>query len=416
MLKLFFTLSSLLFSLSTFAQFNGACNGTRYQGTVDFANVDTTTAVLFGSGIPNGSSTVQNLFMDIYEPAGDVATERPLIILAFGGSFIGGAREDMSDLCQYYAQRGYVAATIDYRLYEGSPFPFPSANTMTDVVIKAVSDMKAAIRYFREDRSTSNTYKIDTNFIYVGGISAGAIAAAHTAYVDSTDNLEPNVRTIIANNGGHAGNSSSNTQYSTEVAGVINFSGALRDATYIDANDAPLFSVHDDGDGTVPYGAGSATVFSIPIIAMEGSKSMHDTALTKNVLSELITIPNSTGHVSYFNATWQDSVLTSSTRFLHDLMCPMITSTESVKMAETVQAIAFPNPSFGDITIQLNDVPSEYDIAVFDATGRLALQKTNAVDQEINLSRQQFSAGMYFVSIQFHDAKTAPIQEKVIFR
>ncbi|MCP4441608.1 MAG: T9SS type A sorting domain-containing protein [Aureispira sp.] len=416
MLKLFFTLTSILLTFVASAQYNAACNGARYQGTADFANVDTTFAVLFGSGIPNGSTTVQNLYMDIYEPAGDLATERPLIVLAFGGSFIGGTRQDMSSYCQYYARRGYVVATIDYRLYKGALIPLPSSNTMTDVVIKAVGDMKAAIRFFREDIATSNTYKIDPNFIFAGGISAGAIAASHTAYVDSTDNIEAYVRTIIANNGGHVGNSSTNTQYSSEVTGVINFSGALRDATYIDANDPPLFSVHDDDDQTVPYSAGWAKVFGFNIIEMEGSEAMNDTALVKNVQTELITIPASTGHVSYFNATWQDSVLTSSTRFLHDLMCPAITSTELVEGAETITAVAFPNPSFGDMTIQLSDVPSEYDVAVFDATGRLAHQVTNLSDQEINLSRQQFATGMYFVSIQFHDSKVRPIQEKIIFR
>lgn len=36
---------------------------------------------------------------------------------------------------------------------------------MTDVVIKAVGDMKAAVRFLRQDAATVNNYRIDTNLL-----------------------------------------------------------------------------------------------------------------------------------------------------------------------------------------------------------------------------------------------------------
>ncbi|MCP4441607.1 MAG: T9SS type A sorting domain-containing protein [Aureispira sp.] len=390
---------------------NSSCNNTqRYRNTVDFPNINTTTAIQFGSGTTVGG-VFQNLLMDIYQPVGDTASSRPLIILAFGGGFVSGNRQNMLDLCQYYTKRGYVTASIDYRLYD--IFATPDSTMMGEVVIRAINDMKAAIRFFREDAATNNIYKIDSNFIFVGGESAGAIIANHTAYMDSTDALEPFILNAINNNGGYLGNSSSNTQYSTKVAGVLNFSGSLRSAAYIDANNPALFSAHDDQDGDVPYGGGYSNI--IPLYT-QGSKLMHDTAISNNIHSELITIPNSTGHISYFNTTvWKDSVLNSSTQFMRDIICSITTSTTNIQ-EQKISTITFPNPSFGDMTIQLSDVPCEYNVAVFDATGRLVHQANNLADQEINLNGQQFAKGMYFVSIQFHDSKVRPIQQKIIFR
>lgn len=419
MQKIIFTLSLLAGMIySVFAQNHPTCDGSRYISEV-FTTVDTTLAVLYGNNTTFGGNN-QNLYMDIYEPGGDAATMRPVIVLAFGGSFISGQREDMSDLCMYYAQRGFVAVTIDYRLYDGPFFPFPDSADMTDVVIKAVGDMKAAIRFLREDAATTNNYQIDPNMVFVGGISAGGIAAAHTAYVDSTDTLAPNEMTAINNNGGFEGNSSTNVgTYSSEVHGVINFSGALRDADYIGANSAPLFSAHDDADGTVPYGNGSARVFNIPIIYVEGSATMTPQATSVGVTNFLITIPNSTGHVSYFGsnaAQWQDSVLTTSSAFLHDnVICPLISSVGELPQ-ELVAANFYPNPADIDMMVAFEELPSNYTIELYDNVGRQVFQEKEISTNRYILSKENFVTGVYFVKIHFEDTNIAPIQSKIIFR
>jgi hypothetical protein len=419
MQKLIFTLSLLTGMVcSAFAQNHPTCDGNRYVNP-SFATVDTTLTVLYGNNTTFAGNN-QDLYMDIYEPTGDAAAMRPAIILAFGGSFISGQREDMEDLCRYYAHHGFVAVTIDYRLYDGPLFPFPDSSDMTDVVIKAVGDMKASIRFLREDAATANTYRIDPNMIFVGGISAGGIAAAHTAYVDSTDNIAPNEMMAINNNGGYEGNSSTNVgMYSSEVHGVVNFSGALRDADYIGANSAPLFSAHDDMDGTVPYAYGSAQVFGIPIIAVEGSSVMATKATNAGVTNFLITLPNSTGHVSYFGsnaAQWQDTVLNTSGEFLHDnVICPLISSVGALS-TELVTAKFYPNPSNVDMTVAFENLSSSYTIALYDNMGRQVFQEKEINTDRYLLAKENFAAGVYFVNIQFEDGSIAPIQSKVIFQ
>ncbi|BDS10239.1 alpha/beta hydrolase fold domain-containing protein [Aureispira anguillae] len=419
MQKNIFTILILLSIMcSVNAQNHATCNGTRYVSE-EFGAVDTTLAVLFGNNVTYAGNN-QDLYMDIYEPVGDMATARPAIVLAFGGSFIGGNRGNMSDLCQYYAQRGFVAVTIDYRLYDGALIPLPNATTMTDVVIKAVSDMKAAVRFLKEDAATNNTYKIDPDMIFVGGISAGGIVASHTAYIDSTDAIAASELTAINNNGGFDGNSSANAgMYSSEVRGVVNFSGALRDADYIDANDPPLFSAHDDGDGTVPYGAGNASIFGFPIIAVEGSSEMHTRATTVGIANFLITIPNSTGHVSFFGgnaAQWQDTVLNTSSDFLHDnVLCPLISATNAVEL-ETILANIYPNPSEIDMVVQFEDLPAAYNLAIYDNMGRQVFAEQNIATTRYILRKEYFTAGIYHVNINFKDSQIAPIRSKVIFR
>ena len=139
----------LLLTISTTAQNHATCDGMRYIDDV-FANVDVTAGLKYGEGTTINNN-FQELYLDVYEPAGDDAEMRPAIILAFGGSFIGGERTDLDWLCEAYAKKGFVAVTIDYRLYDLPLFPLPTEEEMQNVVTKAVGDMKAAIRFLRED-------------------------------------------------------------------------------------------------------------------------------------------------------------------------------------------------------------------------------------------------------------------------
>lgn len=411
----------LLGSLSTLtAQNHFTCDGSRYLTDV-FPTVDSTQGVWYGNNNTYAGNN-KDLYMDIYEPSGDTVSMRPAIVLAFGGSFIVGKRSDLDLLCRSYASRGYVVVTIDYRLYDGPLLPLPSAATMTDVVIKAVGDMKAAVRHLRQDAATTNTYRIDPNYIFVGGISAGAITANHVAYLDSMDNVASGELTAIQANGGWEGNSSNTAGvYSSSVQGVLNFSGALRDANYINNGEAPLFSAHDDNDGVVPYGGGNATIRGFPIIYIEGSQLMHQRAdsMHVGVPNYLITIPNSNRHVSFFisnAAQWADSVRSASSQFLHDeVLCPIIVSITQSEDLQQVAARFFPNPAVNDLVVAFDEVPSSYTVRLIDAVGRLVYEQTNVQEQRLVVPRGNWQAGLYQVQVQFEDGRYQPVQRGVIF-
>lgn len=394
-MKRLFTFLALGISFFIFSQ-NPTCNGSRYLNN-DFA-LDSTMGVTFGNSTTIGGTNA-DLLMDIYEPAGDAAAHRPVILVAFGGSFIGGDRAQMHYMCRYFAQKGYVAASIDYRLYDGPLFPVPDSIIMTDEVIKAVSDMKAAVRFFREDAYTSDTYRIDTNFIFVGGVSAGGIVASHVGMLDSTDMVANFVDSIIQANGGWQGNSSSNTQYWDKVHGVLNFSGALKNSDYIDASNPPLFSVHDDGDGVVPYAGGFASIFSFPIVYMNGSFLMDQQAQSVGVQSELITIAGSNGHVSYFtDQVGQDSILDRSREFLYDIVCAGSLNL-SENHTENSNFELYPNPVSEILHISTPNYYDPYSLEIIDMQGRQVYLRNNLkMNTDINLSHLE--RGAYFVRIQ----------------
>lgn len=403
------------------AQNHFTCDGSRYISEV-FPVVDSTQGVWYGNNTTYSGNS-KDLYMDIYEPSGDTASMRPAVVLAFGGSFIVGERSDLDLLCRFYASRGYVAVTIDYRLYDGNLFPLPNATTMTDVVIKAVGDMKAAVRHLRQDAATTNTYRIDPNYIFVGGVSAGALTANHVAYLDSMDNVASGELTAIQANGGWEGNSSNTAGvYSSSVQGVLNFSGALRDADYINNGEAPLFSTHDDNDGVVPYGGGNATIGGFPIIYIEGSQLMHQKAdsMQVGVPNSLITIPNSSGHVSFFTnnaAQWADSVRSTSSQFLHDeLLCPIIVSITQPEALQQVAARFFPNPAINDLVLAFDEIPGSYTVRLIDAVGRMVYEQTNVQQQRLVVPRGNWQAGLYQVQVQFEDGRYQPVQRGVMFQ
>lgn len=390
------------------------CDGSRYLQPV-FSQIDTTFRVFFGVNTTY-SGDVDSLYMDIYQPVGDVATQRPLLILAFGGSFVLGQREDMAPLCHYYAQHGYVTATIDYRLFTGPFFPFPDSVVFADVVVKAIGDMKAAVRFFREDAATTNQFRIDSQLIIVGGGSAGAITALHVAYMDSLDQIPPYLQTAIQNNGGFEGNTPTARSHNSSVQGVINLSGALGSASWMDAGDAPVFSVHDDGDNIVPYGQGYGTFANQPVSYLEGSQVITDTAIALSIPNQLITIPNSTGHVSYVNDTlWQDSIFGSSLTFLEAIVCPNVMTT--VEMPPPVSSIMlYPNPASTQVHLQLEGDLEKAYYAVYNAMGQCI--STGDLQQHIStISCQNWPAGYYRIAVWQGNASTEKVTwESLIVR
>ena len=138
--------------------------------------------------VVTGAPGLQDLLMDVYEPANDTASQRPLIILMHAGSFLPrglntlpfGNKRDSSivEMCKQFAQRGYVAAAVNYRLgWNPLGTQEEKANTIINAVYKSMQDGKSAIRFFRKDAATTDTYKIDPNMVVLGGSNSGGYAA-----------------------------------------------------------------------------------------------------------------------------------------------------------------------------------------------------------------------------------------------
>jgi len=253
----------------------------------DFFEVELEANVIYGSATTQGGVT-EDLVMDIYSPRNNNSTERPLLILAHGGGFLGGDKISMSDLATYFASSGYVVASLKYRLVDVEETP----DVMRRGVIDAMHDMRASIRFFRKDLSSSNVYRIDDENIFAGGYSAGAFMGLHAAYVGTEIEIQEiggqNLLSYVNANGGLEGNSG-NPGYSSRFRGVISLSGALSHANLIDSGEPILFSFHGTADSIVPYLNGESDGSGV---ATDGPGIYHPVAEAAAITNLLITIQN----------------------------------------------------------------------------------------------------------------------------
>ncbi len=421
-----FLLSILLFvgfaTIST-AQTGCGPNG-RYIRKIFTVNTAPTT-VTFGQNTDLGG-TMKTLKMDIYRPDGDTETNRPVMMVAFGGSFIGGTRTgtDVVPIAKAWAARGYVAVSIDYRI-----IPFLQALTADSTVfakevVSAVADYKAAVRFLRMTAATGNPYGINPNLIFAGGVSAGSIAAMHAAYLRTVSDAPVFVRQFVVQQGGIHGNTdltgNSCMAYSDSIMGIYNICGGLYRRDILDAGEVPIVGIHGTADATVPYGFGIANVSGRNIISIEGSGSVQPYATGLGVQSSLITVPNG-GHVTFMtqaapggvNETWSDSLDHVGARFFYNLfeqeMC--ITSTEN-EMRSIPMTLA-PNPAHGEFSVRLPEVPSSYTLSVSDLLGQIVYTQKGERNEE-TVPCQNFAKGAYLVRIVFDDASIKPITKKVM--
>jgi len=323
------------------------------------------------------------------------------LVQAHGGSFIGGSRGEAADLCNSFAKMGYVAVTIDYRVGISS-FP-PNQVTTTLAVMRAMQDMKAAVRFFRKDAGDLNPYGIDTNRIIIGGISAGAITAVQAAYFDEDSEIPTYMENDTAGLGGVEGLSGS-PGYSSRAHGVVNYAGAIGDTAWINAGDIPIISFHFSGDVTVPYDTREVKVqgLSTGLIA-SGSGSMETRLDNVGVVNELTTYSGE-GHVDFLNGSAYDAVINSTMMFLYDnVVCKQTTNAVALDGTIGMAIEISPNPSNGKFILRLNEIPtSPIEINIYNAVGKLVHSEDN-VGQEISLDLQYLSTGLYVVSVNTRD-------------
>lgn len=339
------------------------------------------------------SGKSQVLLLDFYEPLGDKLEERPLVIVAHGGSFVDGDRTQTEEFCIEFAKRGYVCANIEYRLLDR--FVLDSM-FITEAVFMAINDMRAAVRYFREDASHSKEYGISSDHIYAAGISAGAIMASHVGFLDTLDQVPSYIQTIMDKHGGFEGNSSENTQYSSEVQGVLNYSGALSRSHWIDSDDPPVYSAHDDLDPVVPCIYNTTGLLPFPVY-LYGSCAMKTVADQVGVGNELYLVSNSTGHVSYLlDDNTQKIVLDESTEFLSSIICKGSTHATEKFSKDYSGISAYPNP-FRDI-LNIQSEAAIQEVTVTSLTGQIFLQTGPSSGNSLELST--LPKGIYLVRIR----------------
>lgn len=141
--------------------------------------------------------SIKDLKLDVYNPI-NTTKKKPAILLIHGGGFVGGDKSDPNivNLANYFASRGWVAFSINYRLqadigtlpaewlqYAQNSVPSADRNQFR-ALYPAHRDAKAALRWII---ANADQYNIDTNYITVGGGSAGAYIATTLGITNTSD-------------------------------------------------------------------------------------------------------------------------------------------------------------------------------------------------------------------------------------
>lgn len=294
----------------------GALMAQRYLSEV-FPTITVSTNVQYGENIsifPPPTPTSIPLVMDVYEPSGDVLSQRPLIIFMHTGSYLPpfingtptGSRNDSAtvEICKQFARRGYVVANIDYRIGwnpAGSNVDI-RRGTLLNAVYRSIQDAKAAVRYFKKDAATTNTYKIDPNTVILGGQGTGGYIALNYASLDDPAEIslpkfisgvtDPTYgfvagqsyvnQALLGDFDGFGGipqlnNPNNSVGYDNTIHFAFNLGGALGDSTWLEPGDVPTVAMHVIGDPFAPYDVGIVFVPGNPpqsVVDVIGSKSI----------------------------------------------------------------------------------------------------------------------------------------------
>jgi len=197
--------------------------------------------------------------LDVYIP--EVSTQPlPLIIWVHGGGWQNGGKEGCPPLRKGYVQRGYVVASLNYRLSGHAVFP------------AQIEDCKAAVRWLRANAAR---FGIDPKRVGVWGSSAGGHLAAllgtsgDVKEFDVGGNLDQSSRVqavcdyygptdfkVFVTTPRYESHASRNSPEAKLIGGAVleNREKARRanPIEYVTGDDPPFLIVHGDEDRTVP--------------------------------------------------------------------------------------------------------------------------------------------------------------------
>jgi len=375
--------------------------GQRYKNVV-FDSIKVTPDLVYGiNNDINGKSVT--LMLDVYEPFNDtIGVKRPLLVLAHGGSFVQGSRKsaDMVTICTNMAKRGYVVASIQYRL----GINIFSGNTLekefSHAVWRATQDGRAAIRWFNRNAADTNTFSINKNLIFTGGVSAGGVLGMHLAFLDKVSEL---AQTVIDTNllGGIEGNSGT-AGFNWRVNGVVNLCGAINNINFMpDNKNVKLCSMHGTNDQTVPYKTDYFYFLSGPVAILQGSYSIDSLAKSIGIYSDFYTF-NNAPHVPFIGSTaYMDTTLTFVANSLYNMQFGKPT-TSIYNSINKNDFTLYPVPATQYLMINAINDNSTINYTIFNVSG--IEMKSGIYLDKINI--EDLPNGTYFIKLNSNKGLT----------
>ena len=188
-----------------------------------------------------------SLDMDIYIPKDDTLEKRPLIMLIHGGAFFIGDKATLpyQKWCTHFASLGYVCVSINYRM----GFRVNS-KAILRTAYQATQDAHAAMRYLLSKREV---YRIDPDYLFVGGASAGSITALNLAYMRNENRPAASYSSMFLDDLGDIETSGNEYTNSFKIRAIANMWGSIFDLKILENSNASIISFHGDEDVVLPY-------------------------------------------------------------------------------------------------------------------------------------------------------------------
>lgn len=214
--------------------------------------------------IPYASDDNPKHQLDVYIPQKRRAEKLPVVVYIHGGAWQAGSKSGVAARLIPLIRKGeYAGVSIAYRFTNEAQWP------------AQIHDCKTAIRWIR---ANADKYGFDANNIGVWGSSAGAHLALMLGATGNTSELDgqlgaytntsskvqavvnfygPTDLYAILGQPGTYDHTSANAPVAKLIGGVLaenkDKAAAASPVTYINAQDAPVLTVHGDKDQIVPY-------------------------------------------------------------------------------------------------------------------------------------------------------------------
>jgi alpha-N-arabinofuranosidase len=270
-------------------------------------SADVPAEVIASTGIVYQRYGSRKMRLDLFQPGGKGPF--PAVVLVHGGAWITGNHAMENPFAIELARRGYVTATVEYRLSNEAKYP------------AAIHDLKAAVRWLRAGAAR---YHIDPDRIAAVGASAGGHLVALLGATNEMANFE---------------GSGDNPRVSSTVQSVVDIDGP---ATFIDPGNiekeikGPLDTNTRFIGGTfkekpdVWREASPITHVnrrSAPVLFINSSsyrpfqqrEEMRDKLNALGIVSEIVVIPD-TPHPFWLFHPWFDTTVQYADEFLKQTM------------------------------------------------------------------------------------------------
>ena len=254
---------------------------------------------IFAKGVSSTAKKKKlNLLMDIYFPDDDNFGSRPLIVFIHGGAFYIGDKADNPIVlwCKHFAVCGYVAASINYRM----GFQL-SKSSIERCGYGAVQDAHAAVRFLL---SKKEEYRINPDYIFVAGSSAGAITALNLAFMRNNTRPEFSRKHGASPDMGNIETSGNALVQDFRIRAVANMWGAVSSLKLLSSSPTAIVSFHGDADKLVPYDSGvpfsdmRVKIGGLFFSTMYGSAAIHREAQKLGYRNDLHTLEGA-GHAPH---------------------------------------------------------------------------------------------------------------------